>query len=122
MSSWNLIKKSPIPQLKNPLFIGGLPGIGNVGKVSIDFMIDELNAVKAYEITSSSFPHSVFVNEKSLVELPTVEIYYKKMKHRDLMFMGGDVQPIDEMGCYNFSNNVLDLLHAHHVHDLITLG
>ena len=78
MSMWKNVQVGKIPKLNNPLFIEGLPGIGNVGKVAIDFMIDELKAIKLYEITSSAFPHSVFVNEENLVELPTVEIYYKK--------------------------------------------
>ncbi len=122
MSQWKIAQVGKFPKLHNPLFIEGLPGIGNVGKVAIDFLIDELKATKLYEITSSSFPHSVFVNEKNLVELPTVEIYYKKMRGRDLLLMGGDVQPIDEAGCYHFSNNVLDLLEKHGVKELITLG
>ena len=59
--------------LKNPILIVGLPGIGNVGKVSVDFMIDELKAKKVYELFSYSFPHSVFVNEDNLVELPSIK-------------------------------------------------
>jgi len=35
-----------MPKLKDPILIEGLPGIGNVGKVAVDFMIDELGAVK----------------------------------------------------------------------------
>jgi uncharacterized protein (TIGR00162 family) len=122
MSSWKMLKVGTSPKLHNPLFIEGLPGIGNVGKVAVDFMIDELHATKLYEITSSSFPHSVFVNEKNLVELPTVEVYYKKLKKRDVLLMSGDVQPIDEAGCYQFSNNTLDVLEKHGSKELITLG
>ncbi len=122
MTSWKIVQVGKIPKLGNPLFIEGLPGIGNVGKVAIDFMIDELKATRVFEITSSSFPHSVFVNEENLVELPTVEIYHKKIKGRDLLLMGGDVQPIDEAGCYHFSNDVLDILQKHGVTELITLG
>jgi uncharacterized protein (TIGR00162 family) len=122
MPTWKIVQKNKVPKLKNALFIEGLPGIGNVGKVAIDFMIDEIKAVKVYEITSFSFPHSVFVNDKNLVELPTVEIYYKKVKGRDLLLMSGDVQPIDEKGCYEFSNDVLDLMQKHYVTETITLG
>src|SRR3989338_10218388 len=99
-SSFRLLQKAKMPDLAKPLFIEGLPGIGNVGKVAIDFIIDELKAKKIYEITSSSFPHSVFVAENNLVELPTIEIYHKKMKGRDLLLIGGDVEPIDEKSCF----------------------
>ena len=121
-SSFRLLQKAKMPSLSKPLFIEGLPGIGNVGKVAIDFIIDEIKAKKIYEITSSSFPHSVFVAENNLVELPTIEIYHKKMKGRDLLLMGGDVQPIDEKGCYEFTSSVLELLETLGVREIITLG
>jgi len=121
-NAWRLVQKRKLSSLTNPLFIEGLPGIGNVGKVAIDFVIDELKAEKVYEITSSSFPHSVFVAEDNLVELPTIEIFRKKTKGRDILLMGGDVQPIDEPGCYAFTYSLLDLLKRHRVREIITLG
>ncbi len=119
---WRLTEHKKLPSLKNPLFIEGLPGIGNVGKVAIDFLIDELEAEKIYEITSSSFPHSVFVTEDNLVELPTIEIFHKRIGSRDFLLMAGDVQPIDEKGCYAFSHHLLDLLQKLKVLEIITLG
>ena len=29
---------------RGPILIEGLPGIGNVGKISLDFLVDSLNA------------------------------------------------------------------------------
>ena len=78
--SWKIKQFGKKPRLKNPVLVEGLPGIGNVGKVAVDFMVDEVKAVKLYELFSYTFPHSVFVNENNLVELPAIEIYYKKMK------------------------------------------
>ena len=46
---WNIKQIGKIPKLKNAVFIEGLPGIGNVGKVAVDFLIDELKAKKLYE-------------------------------------------------------------------------
>ncbi len=121
-NTWGILQKKKLTTLTSPLFIEGLPGIGNVGKVAIDFMIDELHAEKIYTITSSSFPHSVFVTETNLVELPMIEIYHKKIHGRDLLLMGGDVQPINEEGCYAFTHHLLDLLQKHKVKEIITLG
>lgn len=120
--SWkiNLIGKKP--KLNKPVLIEGLPGIGNVGKIAVDFLIDELKAVKLYEIFSYTFPHSVFVNEHNLVELPSIEIYYKKTKGRDLLLLAGDVQPIDEVSCYEFSEKILDLLKEYKGSEVVTLG
>ena len=112
-----------LPKLKNPVFIEGLPGIGNVGKVAVDFLIDELKAKKLYEITSYSFPHSVFVNEDNLVELPIVEVFYRQLgSKRDLLLLGGDVQPVDEVSSYEFSDRILDMAQQFGVKEIITLG
>ncbi|MBI2558445.1 PAC2 family protein [Candidatus Woesearchaeota archaeon] len=120
---WSMTPFGKSPKLKNPIFIEGLPGIGNVGKVAVDFLIDELNAKKLYEISSYTFPHSVFVNEDNLVELPIVEMFYKKGNgKRDLLLLGGDVQPIDEISSYEFSENILDMVQKFHCREIITLG
>src|SRR3989344_4827127 len=105
---WQVIKETTeTPKLRNPILIEGLPGIGNVGKIAIDFMIEELKAKKLYSLFSYTFPHSVFVNDDDLVELPSIEIYYKKFNgngagKRDLLILTGDVQPVDEVSSYEF--------------------
>lgn len=111
------------PKLNRPVLIEGLPGIGSVGKVAADFMVQELKATKLFEINSYTFPHSVFVNENNLVELPQIEIYYKKFQRKkDLLFLVGDVQPVDEVSCYEFCDKVLDLLKRFGGKEVITLG
>ena len=120
---WKVMQFGKIPKLNNPVFIEGLPGIGNVGKVAVDFLIDEIKAKKLYEITSYTFPHSVFVNEDNLVELPVVEIFYKQHNgKRDILLLSGDVQPIDEISSYEFSEKVLDIVQKFHGKEVITLG
>lgn len=122
MNSWKLVKTGKLPKLANPVLIEGLPGIGNVGKVAVDFIIEELNAKKIFEIVSYSMPHSVFVNEDNLVELPTISVYFKKIGKRDLLFVAGDAQPIDETASYEFSETVLKLLKTFEGNEVITLG
>lgn len=123
MSNWvvNKIQKRSIRIMK-PVLVGGLPGIGNVGKVAVDFIIDELQAEKLYDISSYSMPHSVFINEENLVELPTISLYYKRIKNRDYLFLSGDAQPVDETSAYEFSETLLDMLKAMQTEELITLG
>ncbi|MEK6812859.1 MAG: PAC2 family protein, partial [Nanoarchaeota archaeon] len=94
--------------IKNPVLIEGLPGVGNVGKIVVDFLIDSLGAKKLFEITSSQLPHCVFVNEENMVELPEIEVYYKNIGNRTLLFLAGDIQPINEQSCYEFCHAVLD--------------
>ena len=124
MSTWNIDHIGKKPKLRNPILIEGLPGIGNVGKVAVDFLIDELKASKMYEITSDTFPHSVFVNEDNLVELPKIEIFYKKFgnKKQDLVLLGGDVQPVDEVSSYELTEKILDIIEQFKGKEIITLG
>ena len=119
---WKISQLGKISKLSKPILIEGLPGIGNVGKVAVDFLIDELKAKKVFEITSYTFPHSVFVNEDNLVELPIVEIFHRQLKNRDVLLLGGDVQPVDEISSYEFSDKILDLAEKNNVREIVTLG
>lgn len=112
------------PALNTPYLLVGLPGIGNVGKIVVDFLIDELKAKKLYEINSYHFPNTVFVTEKNLVELPSIELYYKKGsgKMPDFLFLSGDVQPTEQHTCYQFCDIILDLFTAMKGKQIITLG
>ena len=124
MSSWQIVRIGTLPKLRDPVFIEGLPGIGNVGKVAIDFIIDGTKAKKIFDIYSHVFPHSVFVTEDNLIELPKISMYYKKMpnKKRDILLLGGDVQPTDEVPSYEFSEKILDMIEKFHCREIVTLG
>ncbi|MBI2148401.1 PAC2 family protein [Candidatus Woesearchaeota archaeon] len=120
-------KKWIIKRLKNikfnkPIMIEGLPGMGNVAKITVDFIIESLKASKVYEISSYDFPNCVFINDRGIVELPKVEIYYKKIKGRDLFFVSGDMQPVNEEGCYEFCDKLLDFFQQFQGTEIITLG
>lgn len=123
MNSWKVIKsRKAFPKLKEPVLIEGLPGIGNVGKVAADFIIEQIGAVKLCDFFSYTLPHSVFVNEDNLVELPTISLYYKKGKKKDVLILAGDVQPVDEISSYEFSEKILDVMQDFGSKEVVTLG
>src|SRR3989338_5277826 len=97
------------PTMKSPVLIEGLPGIGNVGKIAMDFLIDNVNAKKIITIYSKYFPHSVFINEKNLIDIPAITIYHATGNKQDLLLLAGDIQPIDEPSCYEFCEVVMDI-------------
>lgn len=123
---WEITQETKtLPQLHNPLFIEGLPGIGNVGKIATDYLVEEFKAIKLYSFFSYKFPHSVFVNEQNLVEMPVLEIYYKKFnnpKKRDLLLLVGDIQPIDEESCYTFCEEIIRIAKQFKCSEIITTG
>ena len=121
-NDWFFEQVTQIPKLKDVVLIEGLPGIGNVGKVAIDFLITELKAKKLYDISSYSFPNSVFVGEDNLVDMLSIELYHKKLKGRDFLFLTGDIQPIDEQSCHKFCYSIIDIVKPFKPKEIITLG
>lgn len=113
-----------IPRMDDAVLIEGLPGIGNVGKVAVDFMIDELKASKVLDLFSYSLPHSVFINEKNLVDLPAISIYHVRLRgsRKNIIFISGDIQPINEEACYEFCDEVLQLVKGFGAKEVVTLG
>ena len=107
---------------KNLIMIEGLPGMGNVGKIATDFIIENLKAEKVVEIYSHAFPHCVLVNEDNLIDLPKIELYQKTLKDKTLLLIAGDVQPLDEASCYEFCNILLDTFQKNKGQEIITLG
>jgi proteasome assembly chaperone (PAC2) family protein len=57
-----------------------------------------------------------------LIELPRIEIYHKNVKGKDILFLAGDIQPIDEESCYSFTDSVLNICEQLGVKEIITLG
>lgn len=110
------------PVLKNPILIEGLPGIGNVGKIAMDFLVENVKAKKIIQIYSHYFPHSVFINEKNLIDIPVMSIYSAKIGKQDFLFLAGDIQPIDEPSCYEFCETIIGILQSFKGNEVITLG
>ncbi|ASJ08738.1 proteasome assembly chaperone family protein [Thermococcus siculi] len=115
------------PQLRDPVFIEGLPGIGLVGKLAAEHLIQELQAVKFAELYSPHFMHQVLIKRGSIVELMKNEFYYWKNpdeKGRDIIIITGDQQvaPTDSPGHYEVVGKMLDFVSEFGVREIITMG
>ncbi|MFH1770224.1 MAG: PAC2 family protein [archaeon] len=122
MTTWKLSQSRKNHRFNKPIFIEGLPGLGNVGKIVVDILVEELAANKVMDLFSHSLPNSVFVNEDNLVELPKIELYHINLNGQDFLFLTGDVQPTDEISSYEFSEKILDEVQKHGCNEIITLG
>jgi len=111
------------PTLNDPIFIEGLPGIGNVGKLAAEHLRDELKGVKFAEIFSKFFPPQVLVQEDGLVKLVDNELYYVRREgKRDFVILVGDYQGLTPEGQYELSDRVLKEISALGVKLAYTLG
>ena len=72
------------PKLKNPICIVGLPGIGNIGRIAVGYMVHELKAKKFAELYSPYFFPFVMINNNMIHTLRN-EFYYYKGKKNDLV-------------------------------------
>jgi uncharacterized protein (TIGR00162 family) len=114
-----------VPKLKKPILIEGLPGIGNVGKLAVEHLIDSIKAVKFADIYSKDFPPQVFINSDGITELVKNELYYwktKKKNQNDLVLLTGDYQGLSSRGQYELVEKILDVIEKLGVKEMFTLG
>lgn len=82
--------------LKDPILVEGLPGVGHVGKLVADHMVEQLKAEKIMEIFSPHFPPQVMVNTDGTIRQVRNEIYAYRGKdgEPDLLILIGDYQAL----------------------------
>ena len=99
-------------KLEDPYLICGLPGIGQVGKVTVDYLISELNAHLFGEVYSHFFPSYVLINKDGIVELLKNELYFWKNKgsNHDLILFTGNTQAVSPEGQFMIAEEVLNAL------------
>ena len=112
-------------ELDNPIFIEALPGLGHVGKLAADHMIDELNATKFAEIHSPTFPPQVLVKDEGIIENMYNELYYLKdvgEDNLDLIFLVGNTQALSPEGQYLVCKEILEFVEDFGIDRIFTLG
>jgi hypothetical protein len=118
------IKELLKADLKNPVLIGGLPGLGLVGKIAIRYMVKQLKAERFAYLYSPHFPYFVHVNKKGSVRLLRGTFYFWKNKNgkNDLIFFTGDSQAQTIEGQYEISDRILDFAKQQNVKLIVTIG
>ena len=112
-------------ELNNPIFIEALPGIGHVGKLAADHIIDELGAIKFAEIYSPTFPPQVLVGEGGKIENMINELYYLREvgeDNLDLIILVGNTQALTPEGQYLMCKDILDYVGKFDINRIFTLG
>jgi len=112
------------PVLENPIFVQGLPGFGNVGKIAAHLLIKFCGAKHFAELYSPSFPDYVSVNSKGICHLPRYEFYAAPMEKKDFIIMTGDTQPSfdDVVAHYLLCSEILDLVKKRNCSFIVTIG
>jgi len=100
--------------------IGGMPGIGSVGKVAADYIGIALDCVTFQLMVSTGFPPEVPV-EDGIARALQVELKAPEGRD-DLLVLTGDARPLKPPHMYNLAGEILKALVSYDVTDLITLA
>ena len=112
------------PELESPILVEGLPGVGNVGKLAAEHLVEQIKAKKFADIYSKFFPPQVLLDDDGIIRLVSNSLYYSKGagKRPDLIFLTGDYQGLTPEGQYELSDYVLQLSKKMGVKLIFTLG
>ena len=119
-----LVRRIKEVKLLDPILVEGLPGVGHVGKLVADHMVEELKAEKIMEIYSPHFPPQVMVKEDGTIKQVRNEIhaYQGKDGEPDLLIIIGDYQSATNEGHYELTGIFLDIAESLHVRRIYALG
>lgn len=118
------IKEFAQAELRNPILVEGLPGLGLVGKIVIRYLIKQLKAQRFAYLYSPHFPYFVLVNKKGNVRLLRGTFYFWKNNYgqSDLILFTGDSQSQTIEGQYEIADRMLDFSGKHSVKTIVTIG
>ncbi|MDF0589713.1 PAC2 family protein [Candidatus Methanocrinis natronophilus] len=100
--------------------IGGMPGIGSVGKVAADYIASALECRTFQLMVSTGFPPEVPV-EEGIARAIQVELKAPEGRD-DLLLLCGDAQPLQPPHMYNLAGEILKALASYDVTDIVTLA
>ena len=113
--------------LRDAVLVVGLPGIGLVGKIAVDYLLKQFKAEKVAEVLSDSFPPSVHTKD-SKVFLIKDEVFHLNFKGKDFVFLAGPVQPTLDFKVgsshehYEFAETLINWFKSIGVTEVVTLA
>lgn len=110
------------PDLESPVLIEGLPGVGLVGKLAVDHLIEELDGEVVRTLYSEHLPPGVAVGDDGTAELASISLYAITEPGRDLLILAGDSQAQEARGQYRIASKMLSLAMEFDLEEVITLG
>jgi len=112
------------PNLENPIFVQGLPGFGNVGRIAAHLLVKFCSAKPFAELYSPSFPDYVSISTKGICHLPRYEFYSAPIESNNLIIMTGETQPSfdDVVAHYQVCSEILDFIEQQNCRFIVTMG
>lgn len=118
----SLISYDHRPVLTGPVFISGLPGVGNVGKMAADLIASQSGAVRFARLFSDDLPPQVMVDGDCIARPATCELWHSRIGSRDVVFLLGDYQGTTPNGQFRLAEDVFRIIIPYDPSLVITLG
>ncbi|GGM72003.1 uncharacterized protein (TIGR00162 family) [Halarchaeum rubridurum] len=109
-------------ELDDPVLIEGLPGVGHVGKLVAEHLIEEGEGTLVRRVFSEAFPPQVTVDEDGVASLADATFHAIETEGRDLLVLTGDHQAADNRGHYRLTDAFLDVADEFGVSEVYALG
>jgi uncharacterized protein (TIGR00162 family) len=108
--------------LSDPVLVEGLPGVGHVGKLAAEHVLEELESEAAERVYSTHFPPQVSV-EEGCTELAHAEFHaVTPGEGRDLLVLTGNHQAQNNAGHYGLTDAFLDVAADYGAEEVYALG
>jgi len=110
--------------LRDPILVEGLPGLGTVGKIAVQYLRRQMKAKRLADLYSPHFAYYVLVNKRGSVRLLRNEFHYwrNQQSENDLILLTGDTQAQTIEGQYEVASSILDYAQSKGVKLVITVG
>ncbi|GAB7089818.1 proteasome assembly chaperone family protein [Halorubrum luteum] len=110
------------PALDDPVLIEGLPGVGHVGKLAAEHLLEEFDGELVRRVYSTEFPPQVNVDDEGTTELTCAEFHAVETPGSDLLVLTGDHQAGTNAGHYALTSTFLDVAEEFGVERAFALG
>jgi len=112
------------PQLKEPIFVEGLRGLGNVGIIAARHLIESTDAKVFAELYAPYFQDYVTVKKDGTCRPPRYLFYAAKTEKNHYIILTGDSQPSleDTVAHYDLCDEILDFAEKYGSKFIVTMG
>jgi uncharacterized protein (TIGR00162 family) len=93
---------------KEFILISGFPGIAYIGKLSVEYLVQQLKAEKIAEVYSKFFPPYTLIKKDGVVELLKNELFHFKHKKTNFVFLSGNAQAFSPEGQFEVVETILN--------------
>jgi len=108
--------------LKDAFVIKGIPGVGSISYIAVDYLINKLKAELVCKIYSSYLPKIVIVNPNSTVEQPCFELYLYSKNKKKIVFLKNNYPPTNEFYIHKTNEFFSEFFKKQKIKQVITIA